>query len=267
MHDFTQQDIYRNKSGGVQVVPVDSRKQMAPSVVEYNEIFNNVGHSIYCEMMVEDTPSDTSVSVTRNEIKQLTDYSRSFKYLVKAKCTALAHKKCSSNCSTCLVTTYCNRECQSKDWQKHKKECRSILKQFTVLVNVSLNRDLANLELAKFVPCLVPEHPGLEPKGPKYAPKPKSGERFLVKILAADEEWHSNAVSGPVFIICDRSLNITGSLDRKCYPQLFNMVRECGVSSSLVEGWKKKFFWAKLDDENCCKLRVFTTKFPAPKSW
>ena len=285
--------IYRNKSGGVQVVPVDSRKPMAPSVVEYNEIFDNVGHNIYCEMMVEDTPSDTSVSVTGNTLKQLTDYLQSSKYLLKAECTgneyynckatissaasmettveadfcSYCRKKCSLNCGSCFVITYCNRECQRRDWKKHKKECRSILEKFTVLVNVSLNKDLANLELAKFVPCLAPEHPGLEPKGPKHAPKPKSGERFSVKILAADEEWHSNAVSGPVFIICDRSLNIKGSLDRKSYPHLFNMVIECGVSSSLVEGWKKKFFWAKLVDENCRKLRVFTKKFPAHQGW
>ena len=285
--------IYRNKSGGVQVVPVDSRKPMAPSVVEYNEIFDNVGHNIYCEMMVEDTPSDTSVSVTGNTLKQLTDYLQSSKYLLKAECTgneyynckatissaasmettveadfcSYCRKKCSLNCGSCFVITYCNRECQRRDWKKHKKECRSILEKFTVLVNVSLNKDLANLELAKFVPCLAPEHPGLEPKGAKHAPKPKSGERFSVKILAADEEWHSNAVSGPVFIICDRSLNIKGFLDRKSYPHLFNMVIECGVSSSLVEGWKKKFFWAKLVDESCNKLRVFTKKFPAHQGW
>ena len=279
--------IYRNKSGGVQVVPVDSRKQMAPSVVEYNEIFDNVGPNIFCEMAVEDTKYDTNVPITRNAFIQLTDYLQSSKYFVKAECTgnehynckatissaasmettieadfcSCCHKKCSRNCGKCFVTTYCNLECQIRDWKNHKKECRSILEKFTVLVNVSLNKDMVNLELFKVVP-------GLEPKGPKHAPKPKSGERFLVKILvAADEEWHSNAVSGPLFIICDRSLNIKGSLDRKSYPHLFNMVRECGVGSSLFEGWKKKFFWAKLDDENCRKLRVFTTKFPAHQGW
>jgi hypothetical protein len=141
------------------------------------------------------------------------------------------------------------------------------LNKVTVPVDVSPNEDLDNIEFDPFVPGLPPQYPGLAPKGPNHAPKPKSGERFLVKIIAADEEYHMYAVHGALFGICDRSLTINGRLDRKCYPQMFNMVRECGVSSRLVEGWKKKFFWAKMDDENYSKLRVFTTKFPGHQDW
>ena len=95
---------------------------------------------------------------------------------------------------------------------------------------------------------------------------PKSGETFLVKLLAADEEWHFD-VDGPLFTICDRSQTINGVLDRKCYSKLFNIVRECGINSTVVNGWKKKFFWARLHEEDQIKLKVFVTEFPPHEDW
>jgi parallel beta-helix repeat protein len=286
--------IYRNKSGGVLVAPVDSRKLTAPSVVEFNEIFENSGLAINDEMVLEDVLLDTNITEFSGKSFELKkDYMENSEYFLEPKCTgnecynnntivstatskestvgadfcSFCRTKCSSNCSKCFVTAYCNRECQRSDWKKHKKECGSILNKVTVPVDVSPNEDLDNIEFDPFVPGLPPQYPGLAPKGPNHAPKPKSGERFLVKIIAADEEYHMYAVHGALFGICDRSLTINGRLDRKCYPQMFNMVRECGVSSRLVEGWKKKFFWAKMDDENYSKLRVFTTKFPGHQDW
>ena len=284
--------IYGNKSGGVQVVPVGPNKGM-PSIVEFNEIFDNRGYGIYCDMMVEDTPQDTKVSVNKGAFDQVMYYKRNSAQFRKAKCrqntcynndstfsSAASTEsrinddfcfycltKCSKVCAKCFVTTYCNKECQKRDWKKHKNDCHSILDRSTVAVNITPHKGVTsfNLEHTHFsIPFSTPQHPGLAPKGLAYAKQPAVGERCLVKILAADEKWHSNS-AGPVFTICDRSLTVNGTLDKKCYPQLYNIVRECGVSSSLVEGWKKKFFWAQFQD--CKKISIFITKFPQHKDW
>ena len=175
-------------------------------------------------------------------------------------------KKCSSNCSQCVVTGYCNQECQRRDWKKHKRECRSILEKSAVFLDIPARVLLINLEHFPFIPYSNPQHPGLAPKGPQFKNPQMSKNRFLVKVLAADEIWHSNSV-GPLFTICDRSLTINGILDKTRYPQLYKIVLECGVSSRLVEGWKKKFFWAKYHGKDRQKLIVFTVKFPQYQDW
>ena len=289
--DVSGNKIYRNKSGGVQVVPVDIRKVVSPSVVEFNTICDNGGYGINCEMMLEVIPLNTSALACQSGFEQQMFYDRNKQYFRNAICKDnncynnespfpssasvkntendafcyYCRKKCTSNCAQCFVTKYCNRQCQRNDWGRHKKECQRILERSTVTVSLLPNEKATNLEHSWVVPKLSHEHPGLASKGPEYAPK--SGQRFIVKILAADEEWHSN-LKGPNFTICDRSRTVDGCLDKHCYPQLFKIVTHSGISSNLVEGWKKKFFWAKAgDDRNYRKLRVFITNFPANEDW
>ena len=289
--------IYDNKSGGVQVVPVNPREGLSPSIVEFNEIFHNRGHGLYCEMMFEDTPLDTSVRWSKDATEQYVRYLQEEELFIKAKCNgnkcyknedgvfsvkttdhkndksevyanfcSYCHQKCFSNCAKCFVTTYCNKKCQSKHWKKHKKECDIILETSTVCLSIPPKEHWINLEHARFIQSSSSQHPGLALKGPEYNLPLNSKERFLVKILAADEKWHSNS-GGPLFTICDRSLSINGIVDRKCYPKLYNIVRECGVSSTVVEGWKKKFFWAQFHNEDRRKLIVFMVKFPQKQDW
>ncbi len=287
--------IYGNKSGGVQVVPVGPSKEVSPSIVEFNEIFDNRGYGIYYEMMAEDTPSDTSVPPSKKSLEESMYYRRNLTHFKNAKCREntcfnndstlssaastdsrinadfcfYCRKRCSKVCAKCFVTTYCNEECQKGDWKKHKRECRPILEKSTVCLNIPKKEERSiNVEHFMFFPNLSTLHPGLAAKGPIFtnATPPKTGERFLVKILAADEKWHSNSV-GPMFTICDRSLTISGCLDRNCFPRLYRFVKECGVISTILEGWKKKFFWAQLHDQDCKKLRVFMTKFPPHERW
>jgi parallel beta-helix repeat protein len=276
--------IYGNKSGGVQVVPVYSREgRMSPSIVEFNEISHNRGHAIYWEFVAEGTQSDVGSRISNNVSEQVRHYQRNSKYYRKAMCNGnnfynktdstividycfSCLKKCFKKCIKCFVTTYCNEECQKRDWRKHKKECHSILARSTVRVNISPNKGVINLEHLESFPFSFSQHPTPAPKGLAYAKQPTVGERFLVKVLAADETWHSNS-EGPLFTICDRSLTVNGCLNKTCYPQLYNIVRECGVSSTLIEGWKKKFFWAQFHGESCGAVSVFITKFPQPEDW
>ena len=286
--------IYGNKSVGVQVVPVE--KPFQPSIVEFNEIFENRGKGIYCEMMILDTPTGTSVNLTNKGSQENDYYQRNKSMFERAKCNQNkcynnedqasgkatdvkghksddysdycfhCHKKCPKKCKRCWVTTYCNEECQTHDWEKHKKECRGLLNKSTACLNIPKNEHLNNAEHAIFCPQTSAQHLGLAPKGELFSSPPKSGETFLVKLLAADEEWHSSS-KGPLFTICDRSRTINGVLDRKCYSKLFKIVRECGIDSNVVNGWKKKFFRARFHEKDQTKLRVFVTKFPPHEDW
>lgn len=242
-------------------------------------------------MMIDDIPMDTRVLPSQSGLKQLMYYNKnkrrykkaiykdnkrynnesplpssaSVEKSVNSDFCSFCRKKCTSNCAQCFITKYCNKECQRSDWRRHKKVCQSILERSTVTISLLPNEKAINLEHSWSVPKLSPEHPGLAPKGPKYAPK--SGKRFIVKILAAHEEWHSN-LEGPKFTICDRSRTVDGCIDKHCYPQLFEIVLQCGISSNVVQEWKKKFFWAITgDDGNYLKLRVFLTNFPANEDW
>ena len=281
--------IYRNKSGGVQVVPVEQREGLSHSIVEFNEIFENRGFGIYCEMMFEDTPVDTNVSWSKNAVKQHLYHIKNEQMFKRAECNenkcynndddpivkknqvyddfcSYCRRKCSFNCGKCFVTGYCNRECQSNDWKKHKSECLSILKTCAVFLSIPPKKFYINLEHVPFVEYSNPQQPGLALKGPQFRRPLNSIDRFLVKVLAADKTWHSNS-TGPLFTICDRSLTINGILDNKCYPRLYNIVRECGVSSTVVEGWKKKFFWARYHTKDCQKLIVYLVKLPQNEDW
>ncbi|RPA86619.1 hypothetical protein BJ508DRAFT_321741 [Ascobolus immersus RN42] len=40
--------------------------------------------------------------------------------------TRVADTKVLSGCGRCKVTRYCNKECQTADWDKHKLECRAM---------------------------------------------------------------------------------------------------------------------------------------------
>ncbi|XP_028390605.1 uncharacterized protein LOC114515537 isoform X2 [Dendronephthya gigantea] len=283
--------IYGNKSGGVQVVPVDQRKPVPPSIVKENEIFDNHGFGIYCEMMYEDTPSDTSLSLSKDAFVEYIRYLQNSGKLLKAECIentcyenestcssistndittyvdfcSHCRKRCSHTCRNCYFTAYCNKECQKSDWRKHKKECRAILERSTICISTSPDSCMI-IEHNMYVPSFSPQHPGVEPKGPMHACKPKAGERFLVKILAADDKWHVN-VDGPMFSICDRSLTINGRIDHRRYPELYNIILQCGVNSTLVQGWKKKFFWALLHEKDQGMLRVFITELPKNENW
>eukprot|EP00034_Subulatomonas_tetraspora_P001282 GABW01001584.1.p1 GENE.GABW01001584.1~~GABW01001584.1.p1 ORF type:complete len:102 (-),score=8.09 GABW01001584.1:15-320(-) len=45
---------------------------------------------------------------------------------VRKLCSASGcHKKASHRCGKCMIAKYCSRECQAKDWKRHKSKCRT----------------------------------------------------------------------------------------------------------------------------------------------
>ena len=284
--------IYGNKSGGIIVVPVDSRKVKSPSLVEFNTIVDNRGRGIICEMRTSETPLDTFRSLSENWHEKKKYYMENKQHFKNAICNdnncynnesptcsipsgerkdgadfcSYCRKRCTLKCGRCFITKYCNKKCQKNDWNEHKKECRMILERSTVSVTIlTCDGEVMSPEHTWSSISFNLYHPGLEPKNSQCAPKP--GKTSVVKILAGDETWHSD-LEGPKFTICDETLTINGYLDTQCYPRLYKIVLECGVSSTFIEGWKKKFFWAKISDEgNYNKLRVFVTTFPPSYYW
>ena len=43
--------------------------------------------------------------------------------LTKARCGSCASPRPKYACAGCKTTTYCNKECQAKDWQRHQRAC------------------------------------------------------------------------------------------------------------------------------------------------
>ena len=43
--------------------------------------------------------------------------------VVTSRVCSSCESLCSQKCSVCMVTRYCSRACQCRDWQHHKKHC------------------------------------------------------------------------------------------------------------------------------------------------
>ena len=270
-------NIYQNKCGGIHAVPISHLQPQ--SVIEFNRISGNGGPGIDQMKSFSDSVSSPPPTFSSDEV------------LTKAKCTGNILEDnindgmpppsqnlpdicwfCQKNvdlkkCAKCFISGYCNRECQKADWGHHKKECARILEKYSVLVKVlPLSPGLIGDKnvLMRGVECKAP-FAWLEPSGPEYEKAPTFGKRYIVKVQAGDV-WRKSNEGGTLLAIEDRSLTINGDLDlneEHCL-RIYNLVRECGSNCNSY-GWKKKFFWALLAEEN--KVRVFTSDFPAYQRW
>jgi hypothetical protein len=47
-------------------------------------------------------------------------------------CKKELHRKALKKCSACKMAVYCDKECQTKDWKKHKQQCKQWQKCYTI---------------------------------------------------------------------------------------------------------------------------------------
>ncbi len=282
----TNNKVNRNKHGGIQVVPIGPGPEECHSVVENNEIFDNCGFGIYDEMMYNDDariPKEHTYSM-------YTFFFKNRKLMRKAKCRGnkernngntksenesetldfcafCREKKPLRNCKGCYFVGYCCKRCQKNDWtsREHKRVCAFLLQESSIVVNVLPKQSLGIPGKDCIQLSFNHQAPGLDPKGPEYANPPKYGERFIVKVQAADAVRQSN-LGGGLLTIYDRSMTIHSDLDWKHCP-LYKIVLRCGRNCHLV-GWTKMFFWAMLcNPDDHTVLRIFTESFPPYQYW
>ena len=123
--------VNRNKSSSKFVFPVEALCNLSPgchvsfsSETETSEIHvrgNDIGEIEYKE---KDIPS------VREILKFLDIDCSLYKQtmikparLTKARCGSCASPRPKYACAGCKTTTYCNKQCQAKDWQRHQHVC------------------------------------------------------------------------------------------------------------------------------------------------
>ena len=277
--------VYGNRRYGVQVVPVGPGPKDCCSIVKNNEIFDNRGEGIRDKMVFRDQ-KDIPKQMTLEEHEE---YYRNRKNMRKAKimknkmknngnrkvfnesdgfgfCSFCRKRRQLEICSGCYFVGYCGELCKENDTTKHNSECSSYLEQSSIVVKMmpKTNR-LGPPSKDRITIVLNEQAPNLDPKGPDYAEVPKDGERFLLKVQAADGVRQSNLGSA-LLVIYDRTMTIHGELDYKTCP-LYRIVQECGENSHGI-GWTKMFFWAMFcSPDDHCSLRIFTKGLPPYQNW
>ena len=270
--------IYHNKCGGVHVVPVAPQPVGQEQVVEFNKIFGNGGPGIDESGSISDIPNTSLPHIFNRVVKRPKD-------LEKAKCIKnelydneeegvpptskdvnnicfFCNKEGSlKKCTRCFTAAYCNSECQTQHWKKHKSSCPLLLERASVLVKVlptPFHSDTDGSISTAFMMSLAPDF--RKPLGPKHAKAPKRGKKIVIKIDAGDVPRLSNT-RGSLLNVYDRSLTIHGDIEHK---RFYNLVRLCGINSEL-SGWKTMFMWALIQENDM--LRVFINEFPPYHLW
>ena len=269
--------IYKNKYGGVAVAPITRESGRQTSIIEKNKIFSNQGPGIDQNIAIYDVigsspPNNDVLSASRLEASLIENELNDNIEIgcnppsqdVRDICSFCRKQGQVKKCSKCFTAGYCNSECEKSHCNKHKQHCSRLLTKYSCLVKLlPLSCGLIGDKLVKNGSEINLDSK-LEPSGPTYAKPPESGKRFIVKIQACDI-WRRSNAQGTLFAIQDHSLTINGDLDKVEHSYIYRLVRECGSNCVVQAGWKKKFFWALLDEDKM--VRIFTSEFPPYQPW
>ena len=153
-------------------------------------------------------------------------------------------------CPKCHIATYCCKECQSKHWPSHRALCRALNGRYSITVKI-----LPTFECGVWIF-------GDHLKGIGTGPKPKrnSRKKFIVKIQTRMFNCH------PLqrLQVYDKSLALRCDIQS---PDIFTVIKECGVLGALNKSTSKKaFFWA-MYAEGGEKLTVFLDHLAPYQEW
>ena len=180
--------------------------------------------------------------------------------LVVANTCAFCHKNCKNiTCGSCAKVFYCNRECQTNHWRRHKHFCKMFNDKFTVSVEIKNTRPFmragpGEMVIRQFEPSL---------KGIREGPKPdrESSKRFIVKIQSGPE--YSRYDPQTYILLYDRSVDVDIEF---CNPQLYHLIMECGILAGNTYTTKKIFCWASFEEKGKI-LKVYTDNLPPFQTW
>ena len=139
--------------------------------------------------------------------------------------------QCLLKCPKCHIATYCCKECQDKHWPTHRALCNALKGRYSITVNTGTAPSPGALSVWTFG-----DHSKATRTGPKL--KRNSCKEFIVKIQTQNLNSHPLQMLS----VCDKSLDLECCIQS---PEVFSVVKECGVLGALNKFTSKKaFFWA-----------------------
>ena len=160
-------------------------------------------------------------------------------------------------CSKCHIATYCCKECQNRHWPSHRALCRALQGRYSITVKMVSTFE-PKVGIWKFEIWVFPDNLKGIGTGPK--PKRNSHKEFIVKIQTRIRNSHPLQM----LQVYDKSLAL------ECFiqsPEVFTVIKECGVLGGLNKFTSKKaFFWAMFAEggEN---LTVFLDHLAPYQEW
>jgi parallel beta-helix repeat protein len=263
--------VFRNKAGGVRVGYRAAGEEFSQSVVEVNEIYDNIGPGLLENVNRFELEGTRSANVDLRK-----SYLKSPNSLQSAKCQdnevynnkesenvinlnftvpycSNCRKKCEPNkCGKCFTAVYCNKACLEGHWSKHKKLCKVLRGKASYLIT-SMKRVGGDGMIKRHAK-------GLEEIGPEFSPPPpRDGKRFVVKVQSS-APWTN--IKPHTLLLYDRSLELYEEIQSKVIDKL---VQEFGIQCEK-QIWEKKLFLHCLFEKNG-QPRLFINEFADFLKW
>ena len=262
--NVSMNDVFGNKCGGVRVGKRLAGNEFPPSEVTMNNIHDNYGSGY-----VEDIHYFEVIQLIPRRIDELTNTAKcrgnalnnnTEKIIVNPSklyacwCSGcMGRCKNLKRCAGCFTAGYCNKNCQTRHWSKHKKLCRVFREKSSFLIK-SMKRHGSDGHVNIHAK-------DLDEVGPDYSdPPPRNGKTFIVKVQSDFE--HSLFGKPYLLVIYDRSLDIYEDFEDEFIDRL---VKEFGVLCERKYQEKKLFFYCFFDDDR--KLRLLINDFADFQKW
>ena len=262
--------IFRNKVGGVRVGYRAAGKEFSPSVVELNKIHDNIGPGF-----VENVHQFEVRGMLATNADLRKSYLESPNSLQHAKCqdNEMYNNKESDNvgtlnfsvsycsncrtkcevkrCGKCFTAAYCNKTCLENHWWKHKKICKVLRKNASLLIT--------SMKRAGYGGMIKRHAKGLEEVGPNFSfPPPRDGRRFIVRVQST---LQLNTLPHNL-LLYDHSLELYEEFESKVVAKL---VQEFGIQCEKQFMEKKLFLYALFEENG--QLRLFINEFAEFLNW
>ncbi|CAH1797889.1 unnamed protein product [Owenia fusiformis] len=163
-------------------------------------------------------------------------------------------------CTKCRKTQYCGKACQKQHWNKHKRICKIISGESSVVIKMKETKTSAGLTDATSF-CIRIFDPSLKGIGEGIPPDPDSTQKFVVKVQAGNEARLYDPEA--MISLYDQTVQLDIWL---VSPTLYHIVMECGTLGANQFTSKKVYFWANYEKKGEV-LRIHIDDFPPTPTW
>jgi parallel beta-helix repeat protein len=263
--NISMNKVFRNKAGGVRVGYRAAGPEFLPSVVDLNDIYDNIGPGFVDDALGNEletskksflnSPNSPQSAECQNnkihdnkETKDVCALDFSVPY-----CSNCRKNSELSKCGKCFTAAYCNKTCSENHWSKHKKICKVLRNKTSLLIT--------SMERVGYDGMIKRHGKGLEEIGPNFSsPPPRDGRRFVVKVQSALENVRE--LETYTLLLYDRSLELYEKVESKIIAEL---VQEFGIQCQRQRVEKKLFLYCLFEKNG--QLRIFTNEFSDFLKW